>query len=335
MSTRQNKSHKSDGSPIATVFIPTYNGEEYLAQLLDAVFTQKNVTFEVLIIDSGSKDKTLSIIKKYPKVRLHQIPNTEFGHGKTRNLAAQMSKGEFMVYLSQDAVPAHERWLEFMIEPFYISKQVYCVFGRQIPRPFADAPTKREVFGVFDSLGPDHSIMLHRKDSLATGIDTGAALTFMSDVNSAVRRDYLVGVIPYRDVRYSEDQLLGKDVLDAGYLKAYSSKGSVMHSNEYGIRDYFRRKYDEYMGMYEVLEVLPPASRKYHLKWFVKTTLQDYMFIARDRDYALKAKLRNFASSPIRNFLRARAALLVSNEEYRTKHGLKHSLEQQNKSDRS
>lgn len=333
MNTKPKKSSSNNTAPTATVFIPTYNGEEYLAQLLDAVFAQKNVSYEVLIIDSGSKDSTLSIIKKYPKVKLHQIPNTEFGHGKTRNLAAQMSKGEFMVYLSQDAVPAHERWLEFMIEPFYISKQVFCVFGRQIPRPFADAPTKREVSGVFDSLGPEHSIMLHRRDSLVTGIDSDAALTFMSDVNSAVRRAYLLNIIPYRDVRYSEDQLLGKDVLDAGYLKAYSSKGSVIHSNEYGIRDYFRRKYDEYMGMYEVLEVLPPASRKYHLKWFVKTTAQDYLFILKDKDYTLKAKLRNFASSPIRNFLRARAALLVSNEEYRTKHGLKHSLEQQNKSD--
>lgn len=332
MNTKPKNPHKISSAPTATVFIPTYNGGEYLTQLLDAVFTQKNVTFEVLIIDSGSKDNTLSIIKKYPKAHLHQIPNSEFGHGKTRNLAAQMSRGEFIVYLSQDAVPAHDRWLEFMIEPFFISEQVYCVFGRQIPRPFADAPTKREVSGVFNSLGPEHSIMLHRKDSLVSSIDANAALTFMSDVNSAVRREYLLNIIPYRDVRYSEDQLLGKDVLDAGYLKAYSSKGSVMHSNEYGIRDYFRRKYDEYMGMYEVLGVLPPASRKYQLKWFIKTTLQDYIFITRDKDYGLRAKIRNFVSSPARNFLRARAALLVSNEEYRTKHGLKHSLEGNKKS---
>lgn len=319
--------------PTATVFIPTYNGSEYLAQLLDAVLSQKNVSFEVLIIDSGSKDDTVSIIKKYPAVKLHQIPNSEFGHGKTRNLAAKMSQGEFMVYLSQDAVPAHDRWLEYMIEPFYVSDTVFCVVGRQIPRPHADAPTKREVSGVFDALGPDHSIMLHRKASLATGLDTGAALTFMSDVNSAVRREYLLSKIAYRDVRYSEDQLLGKDVLDAGYLKAYSAKGSVYHSNEYGIRDYFRRKYDEYMGMYEVLEVLPSASKKYHIKWLVKTTIEDYLFILKDKDYSLKSKLRNFASSPIRNFLRARAALLVANDSYRNKHGLKHSLEQKDKAE--
>ena len=84
--------------PTATVFIPTYNGSEYLVQLLDAVLSQKNVSFEVLIIDSGSKDDTLSIIKKYSAVKLHQIPNSEFGHGKTRNLAAKMSRGELIIY---------------------------------------------------------------------------------------------------------------------------------------------------------------------------------------------------------------------------------------------
>lgn len=326
MSTKKN-------SPTATIFIPTYNGEEYLDGLLKQVFKQKGVSFEVLIIDSGSKDSTLDIIKRFPGVRLHQIPNTEFGHGKTRNLAAQMAGGEFMVYLSQDAVPAHDRWLEFMIEPFYISEKVFCVVGKQVPRPFADAPTKREVSSVFEPLGPDHSIMLHRKNSLATNQKADAYITFFSDVNSAVRRDYILNVIPYRDVRYSEDQLLGKDVLDQGYIKAYSPKGFVWHSNEYGIGDYFKRKYDEYMGMYEVLGVSPRFGKKALLKMPVVWTLHDIPFILRDKDYSLTSKLRNLVSSPVRNVLRTYAAFLVSDEKYRTKHGLKHSLEKSKKID--
>ena len=146
------KTNTKKTNPLATVFIPTYNGEEYLEQLLTQVFDQINVTFEVLIIDSGSKDSTLDIIKRFPKVQLHQIPNSEFGHGKTRNLAARMAKGEFIVYLSQDAVPAHNRWLEFMIEPFYMSPAVAGVVGKQEPRPHCDATTKREVKTVFSNI---------------------------------------------------------------------------------------------------------------------------------------------------------------------------------------
>lgn len=318
---------QKSSKPTATVFIPTYNGEEYLESLLTQVYKQKNVTYEVLIIDSGSSDKTIEIINKFPKVKLQQIPNTEFGHGKTRNLAATMANGEFMVYLSQDAVPAHDRWLEFMIEPFYINKRVFCVVGGQKPRPFADAPTKREVSGVFEPLGPEHSIMLHRKKSLVTDIKADTYVTFFSDVNSAVRRDYILNVIPYRDVRYSEDQFLGKDVLDQGYIKAYSPKGFVWHSNEYSISDYFRRKYDEYMGMYETLGITPQFGKKALLRYPLEWTLKDVWFILHDKDYSLLNKVRNLIGSPIRNILRSYAAYLVSHKKYRDKYGLQLSLE--------
>lgn len=318
----------------ATIFIPTYNGEVYLPDLLKAVFKQKvPFDYEVLIIDSGSTDGTLDIIKKFPEVKLRQIPNSEYGHGKTRNLAAQMANGEFMVYLSQDAVPANNRWLEYMIEPFLISDNVYCVFGQQVPRPFCDATTKREVVYAFRPLGNEQSIMIQRKKSLVTGEVAEPYLTFFSDVNSAVRRDYLLNRISYRDVRYSEDQFLGKDVLDAGYFKAYAPLGVVSHSNEYRLKEYFYRKYDENLGIYESLGILPPPSKLFHIRKSIGDTLRDYIFIMRDKDYTILQKLRNVVSSTIRNPLKQLAAYLIANPKHRNKHGLKYSLEAKGKKD--
>lgn len=316
----------------ATVVIPTYNGEDYLRDLLTAVFSQKiTEKFDVLIIDSGSTDRTLDIIKDFPKVRLHKIPNSEFGHGKTRNLAAEMANGEFLVYLSQDAVPSHNRWLEFMLEPFMLSDKVFCVFGKQVPRPHCDAVTKREVSGVFNSLGPDHSIMINRKNSLLSGQDTHNYLTFFSDVNSAVRRDYILNKIPYRDVRYSEDQLLGKDVLEQGYLKAYAPKGSVYHSNEYRLKDYYRRKFDEYLGMYDSLGVLPGGGRLAHIKRWLYDSLRDIPFIIKDSDYSLRERLSYLATSWLRNYYRQRASLMVMNARARETGRSRLSLEAQAK----
>lgn len=321
-------------SPKATVFIPTYNGDQYLEDLLKAVFKQSfPFNYEVLIIDSGSTDKTLDIISKFPKVKLHQIPNSEFGHGKTRNLAAKMSNSEFMVYLSQDAIPANNRWLEYMIEPFLINDSIYCVYGKQIPRAFSDATTKREVFSVFKSLGPDHSIMIDRKNSLVTDKITESYLTFFSDVNSAVKRESLLNQISYRDVRYSEDQFMGRDVLEAGLLKAYTPLGAVVHSNEYSVRNYFYRKFDENLGIYESLGILPPSSIKFHIKKTIMDILRDFRFIVRDKDYTILQKARNFPSSVIRNFQKQRAAYLVASPKHRNKQGLKYSLEAKNKSD--
>lgn len=315
----------------ASIFIPTYNGEKYLGDLLKAVFRQKlPYEYEVLIIDSGSTDKTLDIIKKFPKVQLHQIPNSEYGHGKTRNLAAQMAKGEFVVYLSQDAVPLNNRWLEYMIEPFLISEKVFCVYGQQVPRPFCDATTKREVTYAFRPLGNEQSVMIQRKRSLVTGKIAKPYLTFFSDVNSAVRRDYILNKIPYRDVRYSEDQFLGKDVMQAGYFKVYSPLGAVAHSNEYRLREYFYRKYDENLGIFESIGVLPPAGKLYHVRKSFGDTLRDYVFIVRDTDYTFMQKLRNIISSTARNPLKQFAAYLIANPKHREKHGLKYSLEAQN-----
>lgn len=301
-----------------SVFIPTYNGEEYLADLLSSVFSQNTkLSYEVIIIDSGSSDATLSVVDGFPKVRLYTIPNSEFGHGKTRNEAAKLAKGQYMVYLSQDAVPATDKWLESIIEPFLLSDQVYCVYGKQTPRPYADAPTKREVSGVFNSLGPDHSIMINRKKCLVTNKDVEEYLTFFSDVNSAVRRDYLLQKIPYRDVSYSEDQLLGSDVVEAGYLKAYAPRANVWHSNEYSLRDYFYRKFDEYLGMYRVLGVLPTGGRLAHIKRWARDTSFDLIFTVHDSDYSIYEKLHNIATSWVRNYYRQKASLMVLNPRYR------------------
>jgi rhamnosyltransferase len=315
------------------VFIPTYNGDEYLHDLLTQVFSQRtDFVFEVIVIDSGSKDRTVQIVEEFPDVILHKIPNSEFGHGKTRNHAARMARGQYMVYLSQDAVPASDKWLDFMVEPFVISDRVYCVFGKQTPRPFADAPTKREVSGVFNSLGPDHSIMLARKNNLVTGEELGNYLTFFSDVNSAVRRDYLLNKIPYRDVPYSEDQLLGSDVLDEGYLKAYAPLGNVWHSNEYSLRDYFYRKFDEYLGMYNTLGILPQGGRLSHAKRWFRDTLTDVVFILSDKDYSLGQKAHNLSTSWLRNYYRQKASLLVTKPVYRDAKSDKYSLEKKNSS---
>lgn len=316
----------------ASVFIPTFNGEDYLQALLHSVFEQEvDFNFEVLITDSGSTDSTLEIIDKFPEVRLTKISNAEFGHGKTRNAAALSAKGEFIVFLSQDAVPASKKWLGAMLEPFFLNEKVVAVFGKQTPRPFCDATTKREVSSVFSSLGPDHSLMLHRKYSIYNKADLGIGiLTFYSDVNSATRREFLIDKVSYKDVNYAEDQLFGNDVLENNYLKVYTPLGNVWHSNEYSAFEYFNRKYDEYKAMYDVLGVVPSGKVLPHIKAFVLGSVKDWAFVLKDRDYSLRLKLKNIVTSPIRNFGRERAALLIGSRKH-SERANQFSLEGKNK----
>jgi rhamnosyltransferase len=308
-----------------TIAIPTFNAQEYLKELLESVFTQKTKrSVEVLVIDSGSSDQTLEILKDYPKVRLHQIPNSEFGHGRTRNLAVELAQGEYILFLTQDATPAHKYWLEAMVEPFVISDKVAAIVGKQIPRPDCAATIKREVFSVFKGLGPDDAITLHRKNAITK--EMNLVNTFLSNTNSAVRKD-IHEKIPFRDVNYAEDQGLGVDLLEAGYYKAYAPLGAVNHSHNYGVREYFRRKFDEYVGLRKTVGHTAHASYKELFLGSAKSTLRDWMFLARDKQYSFGQKISNFAKAPFYNFGLRLAIRAAANNKVSSQMHDKFSLE--------
>ena len=105
MVTKSDYIEAKDASLDASVVILTYNGEQHIDEILASLTTQRfDGTYEILVIDSGSTDSTLDLIAKYPSVRLVQIPNSEFGHGKTRNLGAHLAKGRIVAYLSEAGV---------------------------------------------------------------------------------------------------------------------------------------------------------------------------------------------------------------------------------------
>lgn len=145
------------GAVDATVFIPTFNGEKYLDQLLDSVESQDFAgNFQILVIDSGSTDRTLEIISAHPHVKLVHITSEEFGHGKTRNLAASLARGTNIAYLSHDAIPVGTNWLSEITLPLDpAGLDCVGVVGKHIARPDCFPLLKYEIAGVFAECGPD------------------------------------------------------------------------------------------------------------------------------------------------------------------------------------
>lgn len=285
-----------------TVFIPTYFGEEYLDKLLKMVFKQKiDKTYEVLIYDTSSKDKTPQIIKKYAKkhknLRYKTITKQEYGHGKTRAAAAHDAKGDIVVYLSQDATPAHKHWLYEMVKPFEISDKIIGVMGKQDPRPTAFPLLKREIKSVFAGFGPDCGTTIFYKDNFIKKRSVYDKVTFYSDVNSAARRSHLVGELPYKDVPYAEDQLLGRDIINAGYMKAYAPRGNVLHSNEFKLREYKMRMFDETMGLRKAGIKIPRISLRSMIRLIIAGWIRDTIFTLRDKQYSVKRKLFYLATN--------------------------------------
>jgi len=283
-----------------TITILTYNGEKYLKQILRQIYKQHiDKEFEVLIIDSGSTDKTLKIIRQFPQVRLHEIENSEFGHGKTRQLAAELAKGDIVVYLTHDAVPANRFWLYELVKPFEINEKIVGVMGKQAPRPHCFPLLKYEIQKVFAGFGPDYGTTLFYKDMFVNKQAIYDAVCFYSDANSAARKSYLLGQVPYRDVSYAEDQIFGRDIIEKGFYKAYAPRGIVHHSNDLRLREYKKRMFDETFALRQTGILKKTPSKKSVMLMLARGIVGDSIRIVRDPGYSKKRKVYWLILNPL------------------------------------
>jgi rhamnosyltransferase len=289
----------ADEAVAVTVFIPTFNGEKYLERLLTAVEAQDYPqNFEILVIDSGSTDATLTIIAAHPAVRLVQIPSVEFGHGKTRNLAASLARGANIAFLSHDAVPVGSRWLASLVAPLdEAGLDCVAVVGKQEARSDCFPLLKYEIEGVFNRCGPDGQVTVV-DGSTVVASQLGEGELFYSDVNSATRRDFLLTVIAYRDVNYAEDMAFARDLLVAGYRKAYQPAAVVEHSNDVTLAEYGKRIFDENLGMRRVGEGRTSLSWGSAKLRAVRDVLRSAVRIVRDPDYSAGQKARWLVENP-------------------------------------
>lgn len=282
--------------PKATVVVLTWNGERYLERILDALSKQDYPAgYEVLVIDSGSTDATLEIIGRHPEVRLHTIPNSEFQHGRTRNLAATLAEGEYVVYLTHDAVPVGERWIANMVAPLELSSRVAGVVGRQHPRRDALPFVRYGVIGTFAALGAPYGMTLvERAPGAASGLDS-----FYSDVASATRASLLKGELPFREVDYAEDQWFGRDILERGFIKAYAGEATVEHSNDLTLGTIGPRVFDETLGLRRAGLLTGAPSLGASIKLVIRSVLREWISLARDRELSRRRRLFWMPQTPL------------------------------------
>ena len=246
-----------------TVAIPVYNGARYLDEVLTAVRAQRvDRELELLVVDSGSTDGSLEIAARHG-ARIHRIEKSEFSHGGTRNLMMEMAEGDHVAFLTQDATPAHDGWLAALLEGFEQAGDVALVFGPHEARPDASHMIKAEMERHFATWGDDGREIdvqrLGRTPAELVGYrGFPGRWTFFSDVNGAVARAAW-REIPYRTVPYAEDQLLGREMIEAGYAKVFHPRARVLHSHDYPPAQFLRRYFDEFRSLREVLDHVEQA----------------------------------------------------------------------------
>lgn len=203
-----------------SIVIRTKNEAAFLGQTLREIKRQAfKGEYEVVVVDSGSTDDTVSIAKK-SGARVLTIAQGEFSYGRTLNLGARETVGDIIVSLSAHAVPWDDRWLSNLISGF-LSSDVAGVYGKQISssklNPFE--ALKNETF-----FGEEELIFSLRHDKKRN-------CPHFSNANSAMRRDILERFEFNEEVGWAEDIMWQEEVLAAGFSIVYRPEAAVYHSH--------------------------------------------------------------------------------------------------------
>ena len=218
-----------------SVVIPVKDGGSDLVRCLEAITGQRtDEEVEVVVVDSGSRDGSPDNASGFG-ARVYSIPPAEFNHGRTRNLAAELARGDVLVFTTQDAYAADERWLARLVAPLR-SDGVAGAYGRQFPHASARPPERYFLDFLY---GPTARVQRIESEE-----DLTFEATLFSNVNSAIPRKIWEEYRFADDIVMSEDQEWSRRVLLAGMTIVYEPSAAVFHSHPYTVRGAFRRFFD-------------------------------------------------------------------------------------------
>lgn len=247
-----------------SVIIPTMNAENFMKPLLDSLNQQTLKPDEIIVVDSESEDRTVEICKRYENVCVIPILRKQFDHGRTRDMALRQSKGDIVVFMTHDARPADQYFLENLIAYLNSDKMLAVVSGRQLARE--DATITERLVREFNY--PTRSNTRSKRDIPQYGIKT----YYCTDVCATYRRDiYLkLGGFDY-PLKTNEDMFFAAKAVNAGYKVGYCANAMVIHSHNFSLKQQYDRNYIQGYEIEKHKELLGDVSANSEGVKMVKT----------------------------------------------------------------
>ncbi|MBR9907036.1 MAG: glycosyltransferase [Gammaproteobacteria bacterium] len=201
---------------LASIIIRTFNEERYLEELLTSIAKQQSEVFswEVVIVDSGSTDRTLEIASSF-EARVIHIRKEEFTFGRSLNIGCDSAKGDFVAFISGHCIPTNRHWLEELLLPLHEDSDCWYSYGQQVGRD----STKFSEECHFKKFFPDRS----RIQSESFFCNNANAATKKSVWEEFKFDELLTGL---------EDLLFGKQIIERGKKICYTHKSSVFHIHD-------------------------------------------------------------------------------------------------------
>ncbi|MEK7082227.1 MAG: glycosyltransferase family A protein [Patescibacteria group bacterium] len=211
-------------APETAVIIRAKNEERWIGAVLDALFRQTYKDFEVIIVDSGSSDRTLDVARNFP-VTIFGIHPESFSYPYALNCGIARSRAiRFIAIISAHSVPISSTWLADGVEEVKQDTRVAGVYGFVYPLP--DATVWDKIFQGW--VYPIRRTILRKNQKIITRSGLGV----LGFTNALIRKD--LWEEHHFDEAYGaggEDGEWAAYWLSRGYHVIREPKFSVMHSH--------------------------------------------------------------------------------------------------------
>lgn len=248
------------------VIIPTWRPGEEFEQLLWRLHQQTCPVHRILVMNTEETYWNHQWEKKYPLLNVVHIRKQEFDHGGTRQAAAEMSQGDILVFMTQDALPADRDLIARLTMPLIKNPKIGAAYARQLPKE--DCSQLEQYARSFNY--PDTSMVKWEKDTKKYGIKT----YFCSNVCAAYNRSIFVETGGFvRKTIFNEDMIYAGAMAKKGYGIAYQAEARVIHSHNYSCWEQLRRNFDLGVSQKQHPEIFASLSSEGEGMRLVKRTV--------------------------------------------------------------
>lgn len=246
------------------VIIPAYKPGKEFPELIKKLMKQTVLPQNIFILQT-MVDGVPLIQAKEETIHVHPINKAEFDHGKTRAYGASLSKADYILFMTQDAMPADRYMIENLLKGFEHEK-VGISYGRQMARKDADILEQMARLHNY----PEESLLKTKSDIEHLGIKT----YFCSDVCAMYERKLYeeLGGFVYPTI-FNEDMIMASKVVQAGYGVYYAADAKVIHSHSYTCKQQFVRNFDLGVSQKQYSEVFENISSEKEGAGFAKNTI--------------------------------------------------------------
>ena len=196
-----------------SIVIRCYNEEQHIGRLLIGLLKQTQRPDQIVIVDSGSTDATLSIAARFP-VEIHTIEPAAFSFGGSLNIGCRAATGDVIAIVSAHVFPMYDNWLAELTAPFS-DLDVALTYGRQE----GNERTKYSERQIMARWFPAHS-------------EARQTHAFANNANAAIRRSVWEEQPYDEELTGLEDIDWAQRALGRGYAISYVASAPVVHAHD-------------------------------------------------------------------------------------------------------